>query len=327
VRLSEGRDRLHQIGGSYYVAECRVCGLWFQNPRPESRELGSLYPADYRPYCEPLPAGHLPPLRPSTARYLVRALGYPADLAAGAASRDWRSPRAFDRLRRWRLGTNLVPRYVADGRLLEVGCASGGRLVELRRLGWKRLEGIELDPDAAAIARRQGFAVECGRVEDALEHYADETFDVIIASMVIEHLVNPFETVRRIASRLKAGGQFLFSTVNRDSLDASVYGTYWRNLDLPRHMVWFRKRDIHDMLAPDFEEIACFFQAAPIDLVGSALYRRREQKKALDRILIGLGESKVRYLSLVLALAGRSSRMSVSCVRRHERGRRAGARS
>ena len=319
--VCEGRDRLHEIGGSYQVAECKACGLWFQNPRPDASQVGGLYPTDYVPYKESVPVDRLPPLRPSTARYLVRALGYPPGLAAGPLARDWRGLPLFDPLRRRRFGANLIPRYVADGRVLEVGCAGGGRLMDLRRLGWTRLDGIELNPDAAASARRRGCAVECGRVEDVVEHYADGSFDVVIASMVIEHLLNPFETVRRIAAKLKPGGQFLFSTVNRDSLDAFLYGTYWRNLDLPRHMVWFRKRDIDDMLRPEFEHVAWYFQAAPIDLVGSALYRRRERGVLLDRMFIGLGESKVRYLSLALALIGASSRVSVSCVRRDERRR------
>ena len=311
----QGCDRLHHIPGKYSVSECRRCGLWFQNPRPVRSCLGDLYPADYQPHApvSPQAASASPP--PSTARYLRRRLGYEHLSPGENTGFDWRSWAVFEPIRKWSAGVNLVPSYAPDARLLEIGCGNGGRLLELRNLGWRRLYGIELQPRAAAIAEASGFSVQCGRIEDLLDAVPDAFFDVVVSSMVLEHLLNPFDTVRRLAAKIRPGGRFLFSTVTRDGLDARIYGTYWRNLDLPRHLTLFRRADIRDMLAGAFERVEMFYDAAAIDFVGSARFRRCECKRILDALLISLGEARVKYASIVLAFLGRTSRVSVRCVR------------
>ena len=67
------------------------------------------------------------------------------------------------------------------------------------------------------------FVPRLRRVEDALATFPDAHFDVIISSMVLEHLLNPFAVVAEIARTLKPGGELLFSTVIRDSLDGRFH--------------------------------------------------------------------------------------------------------
>ena len=308
-----GHDRLHHNPGDFSASECSDCGLWFQNPRPEPEALYEYYPDDYRPFSRPANADEPLSLSPARRRYLANHLGYKhLDVAEG---HNWTSSPLLDGWRKWNAGVALTPQWVPGGSVLEVGCASGRRLVELRKLGWTDLHGVEMMPAAAETARSMGLAVEVGPVEHAIEHYADAQFDVLIASMVIEHLVEPFETVKQLAAKVKPGGQFLFSTVCRDSLDAREYGTYWRNLDLPRHMVFFRKEDIHDLVTPEFEGLELTWQAAPLDFVGSAAYRARDKATLLDKILIGLGEKRLYYPSLAAAFLGMTSRVSARCRR------------
>ena len=313
--IIKGKDRLHDTPGAYFVTECRRCGLWFQNPRPHSEHVSKLYPTHYAAYTQPV-LGKYHSLRPDSMNYLRQSLGYAHVSADQADQPDWRALPPLDLLRKWQMGAGLVPRYVPGGKLLEVGCGSGTRLLTLRNIGWEHLYGIELSPEAVAIARANGFSVEAGLVEDTIDIYPDNYFDVIISSKVFEHLFNPFETVRRLAAKLKPGGQFLFSTVCRDGLDALIYDTDWRNLDLPRHMVLFRKKDIQDMLAEQFEGVELFFQATPIDFVGSARYRQVERRSLVDRALVAVGEARLKYISFGLALLGRTSRISVRCIRK-----------
>ena len=70
---------------------------------------------------------------------------------------------------KWSAGTRLLPNYVPDGSLCEIGCASGARLSMMQRLGWNNLAGIEWGERAARLARERGFIVHAGRVEDALD--------------------------------------------------------------------------------------------------------------------------------------------------------------
>ena len=286
--VAAGRDYLYDVAGTYQASECDDCRLWFQNPRPPLDRLTELYPDDYMPH----EAGDAP--------MQMRSLPPP--------------------LGGWMAGVQLVPRFVPGGRLLEIGCGSGSRLRALRAAGWKELHGIELVPEAAGRARADGFAVECGRVEEVLARHGDRTFDTVVASMVLEHLADPFGVLREIARVLKPRGELLFSTVVRSSLDARIYGPYWAGFDFPRHLVYFAKSDLRRATAASFDRLASFHQVAPIDFVRSSSWRKRDGRTTLfDRAVLALGtNAAVKLLHLPLALAKLTSRVSFRCVRKEE---------
>ena len=306
--VTSGKDHLYSIAGEFYVSECLGCKLWFQNPRPPDELLVSLYPKAYGPHMKPEET-----VAPAVTAQRTGRLN-PLPYALGVVRR-FRT--AIDQMTNRNAGVELVPQAVPEGRLLEIGCANGSRLLELRSQGWKNLFGIELVPAAAERARAEGFSVECGQVEHALEAYPDDSFDVIVSSMVLEHLSNPFATVRRIAAKLRPGGQFLFSTICRDSLDLKVYGEYWAGFDFPRHLVHLSKRDIQSMLESEFEGIECFHQTAPIDYVRSSTWRRADNKKHFfDRVVLKWGMSRTAtMLSTLLASLGLTCRVSYRCRR------------
>jgi SAM-dependent methyltransferase len=212
----------------------------------------------------------------------------------------------------------MIPTFVKEGKLLEIGCASGGRLLFLRNLGWKQLYGIELVKEAAQKASAEGLNVVNGQVENTLSQYPDSYFDVIISSMVIEHLYNPFQITHLIATKLKPGGQFLFSTVVRDSLDAKIFRDYWSGFDFPRHMVYFKKSDLFGMLKNQFEIIQFFHQNAPIDFVRPAISRKEEGKGSIkDTLILALARSPFStYIGLILAWMKLTCRVSIHCKKR-----------
>ena len=214
---------------------------------------------------------------------------------------------AISRAARWRAGCDLIPRFVAEGRLLELGCGAGQTLNKLRDLGWRNLYGVEISDSAARIARRSGFSVETAPIERALENYPDGWFDAIVAEMVLEHLVNPFTVVQQIARKLKPGGEFLFSTVIRDSIDGRIFGRYGVCYDFPRHMVFFRKRDLNNLLRAHFDRVQSWHQSTPIDFQRPAYLRSARFDPELQRFFkTPAGERVVRVLAR-LKLMGRVS--------------------
>ncbi len=220
------------------------------------------------------------------------------------------------RWRRWEAGVALEPELIRGGRLLEIGCASGDRLFHLHEAGWRDLHGIELVAAAAARAADRGFDVLCAPIEDAIDRYPDGHFDVIIASMVLEHLVDPFNLVETIARKLKPRGQFLFSTVVRDSLDGWLFGAFWSGFDFPRHLVYFSRKDLSRLLTPEFEAVQSFHQSAPIDFIRSATWRNRG---SFDRTLLRLFSSeRGRSLTLLLAWFGLTCRVSITAKKSAE---------
>lgn len=314
VTVVNGKDRLYGVPGDYFAAECRGCGLWFQNPRPPLDRLSDLYPAEYMPHVKPEPVV----LRRGAAGYLSRHMGYVGLMPdAGAGSRLAALP-VFSPLRKWLAGAALTPHYVPGGKLLEIGCASGARLLYLRRLGWERLHGIELMPEAAARAREAGFEVACGQIERTLSSYPDASFDVVISSMVLEHLADPFSVVDEVAKKLKPGGEFLFSTIVRGSLDYRLFGDYWGGFDFPRHMVHFSMPDALGMLKERFDRPEWFYQGAPADFSRPSSWRLAEGKGGLfDRAALKLASSRAGgALGLLLAKLGLTCRVSFRCRRK-----------
>ena len=300
-----------ELEGEFKVSRCADCGLLFQNPRIPPELLTKHYPNDYGPY-----AGKEMQVGKAALRELRRHRGY-SHLESPRATlkwmwawmRPWSAPWG-----RYTTETLLLPHFVPGGRLLEIACASGARLSLLRRLGWTHCSGIELNETAALRARDRGFPVRSGKVETLLDEIPDASLDVVIAGFVLEHLENPFETVRQIAAKLKPGGQFLFSTLDIESPDFRLYGKYWYNLDLPRHHVFFRKRDLMKMVEGGFRIEKLTRIAAPNDYVGSARYRLRYAPRIYDAIL-ARARNRILPLCLALAALGLSSRVALRCRR------------
>ena len=300
-----GEDYLYGVPGVFRVVECCSCSLWYQNPRPSKRSLGNLYPPAYTPHAPAAPAAAPPPA--GVRRFLRgarRRLSPVAQLAH-------RRARAAD----------LVPTLVPGGAVLEIGCASGGRLLELQRRGWRDIRGIELMAPAAEHARALGFRIDCAMVEDALQAIPDASLDAVVSSMVLEHLYDPFAVIAQVAAKLKPGGEFLFSTVVRDALDARLFGGFWAGFDFPRHMVHLSRDDLCLALQPHFGAVRFVHQAAPVDFVRSASWRiDRGHGGVLDRLFLAAGQGGAAQLfSLLLAYAGLTTRVSVYCRRNHER--------
>lgn len=305
-----GRDHLHGLPGEFTACECEACGLWFLSPRPTRAALEALYPSDYAPHAEKSP----PAVAPRVADFLARELGY-SHLESASRSPSLRARVADLRLRR-KVGIGLIPRFVPGGSLLEIGAAAGLRLVGLRNLGWSDLHGIELVPAAAERARAKGLAVKFGAVEEMLESYPDGTFDVIVTSMVLEHLANPFAVIDLAAQKLKPHGQLLFSTITRDSLDARMYGAYWGGFDFPRHLVFLRDSDIEAMVKPWFRIEERFHHAAPQDFVRSSTWRGHE-RRLVDRAVLSIRDPALKdRAGRLLAVLGLTCRVSFRCERR-----------
>ncbi len=100
-----------------------------------------------------------------------------------------------------------------QGRVLDLGCASGGLLALLRaRAGY--LAGLELSPTAAETAGRIGDEVVCGALEDPELPFAEASFDVVVLADVLEHLVDSVPALGRAIGWCAPGGSVIVSVPN-----------------------------------------------------------------------------------------------------------------
>jgi SAM-dependent methyltransferase len=113
------------------------------------------------------------------------------------------------------------------GAVLELGCGAGatGALIRQRFAG-TRYVGIELDQDAAAIARRRLDGVIVANVEQidlgecGLER---ESFDLIICGDVLEHLYDPWKVLHVLRDYLKPEGKLLASIPNTQNIGVILH--------------------------------------------------------------------------------------------------------
>lgn len=105
-----------------------------------------------------------------------------------------------------------------DGRALDLGCGDGLFMAELDRIenlsarGWE-LHGVDYSPAVLADARRRPYTFERCNLEEGVP-YPDDTFDIVTASQVIEHVYDPDHLLREARRILRPGGHVVLTTPN-----------------------------------------------------------------------------------------------------------------
>ena len=99
------------------------------------------------------------------------------------------------------------------GRVLDVGCASGGLLALLRGRA-AHLAGLELSQTAAEAAAQIGDHVVCGALEDPGLPFEAASFDLVVLADVLEHLPDPAAGLARAIAWCRPGGAVLVSVPN-----------------------------------------------------------------------------------------------------------------
>ena len=90
-------------------------------------------------------------------------------------------------------------------RIVDIGCANGGLLAALQKLGYQDLLGVDPSPDCVANTERLfGISSRQGSL-DSLPNEANSS-DLIILSHVLEHVFAPAEAISRIRNFLKKDG-------------------------------------------------------------------------------------------------------------------------
>lgn len=101
-----------------------------------------------------------------------------------------------------------VRRFHREGRLLEVGCGSGGFLALARDSGYS-VHGVEPHTERASDARENyGLAVEQAFIEES--KLPDGEYDVVFHVDLLSHLPDPVLALEAMSRRLRPGGHICF---------------------------------------------------------------------------------------------------------------------
>ena len=126
--------------------------------------------------------------------------------------------------------TAISPYFNAKGRLLEIGCSSGMFLYHMKE-HFEEIVGVELDREAAYFAEH---ICNCPVYQTPLHKspIKPESFDVICAFQVLEHVANPIDFIQTVKRYLKKDGILFFELPNRHDALVSAY-------ELPFHSQFF----------------------------------------------------------------------------------------
>lgn len=203
---------------------CEVCGgllsPWPANDQPSLMACGT---------CQ-----HMMQLA-RTARSTVRSCPY-----GGFTLGD--SLRASLTLRRI---TSFLP--ARELNVFEIGFGDGALLLKFHRSGH---HASGCDPGASDTLIRKlaqdGLKLHKGDIADT--NLPDETYDLVIASHVIEHLHRPADVLRRCFQALRPGGLLYVVTPCATSWGLLLFKEYWWNLEDPTHLRFYSPASLRFVL-------------------------------------------------------------------------------
>lgn len=146
---------------------------------------------------------------------------------------------------------DLVP--LDAERVLEFGCGEAALGAAIKARQSCRVVGMELDPDAAAVARTRIDAVHSGDVRDLLAG-AGETFDCVVGGDVLEHLDEPWSFLESLRSVCDPGAKLILSLPNISAwpivadLLQGRFDYVYMGITCAGHLRFFTRKTISEML-------------------------------------------------------------------------------
>jgi SAM-dependent methyltransferase len=214
-----GSFRRRYVKDDYGIEECPHCGLVQLVPTPSPETLAALYHDD----------------------------SYFGGGEGNSGYSQYESQES-EYLATFREDVRRIGEFLPEGRILEVGCGYGYFLQCALDAGYDAY-GIDLSPAAVKrAAERYRGRVFLGLL-DEVPQIQEQTFDVIFASHLIEHITEPGAFLRTASRMLRPGGLIVMVTPNIKSLLARLSGSRWVSFKIPEHVSYFDPTTITELLS------------------------------------------------------------------------------
>jgi len=227
--LYQAYDRMFGIAGKFYIERCELCKTLTITPKPNKKKLALYYPSQsYYSYSDSNNS-----ILKKLRMYLIEKFYHPT---------------LFSKILFLFVNTvPAIPRMKKDGKIIDIGCGNGETLRTLKKYGWDTY-GVDIDAKAIDRAKKSGLENTYIGSYRKLSVFPDGYFDVIRSYHVIEHLDDPALFLMLANKKLKKGGELIIGTPNGQSIVAKIFGSFWYNLDCPRHLFVFSPTSLQTLL-------------------------------------------------------------------------------
>jgi ubiquinone/menaquinone biosynthesis C-methylase UbiE len=192
-------------------------------------------------------------------------------------------------------------KIVLGGRFLDVGCGAGSFLALMKYFNMD-CHGVEPGKFDENFARKNNLKIKNCTLLEA--NFPDNYFDVITLNHVFEHVSGPTETLRELHRILKPGGTLILAVPQSDCIAYKIFGRYWVQLDIPRHLFTFSKKTIKEYAKKtEFKIEKVRYNSTSFQFLGSFLCwandNRKQQKYLSDSNFV----SSPLFIFLLLPIA------------------------
>ncbi len=228
----QGRDILYNKKEIYTYMKCTRCDAEYQHPMPDLETINTFYPDVY--YEEVTRKKKHSLIKKSVLKYKYNYSHFQIPFF-------YRLLAPITSLFRYKSSIPFVP----GSRGLDIGCSNGQYISSMNKLGWK-FEGVEFNSVAVDLCHKAGLKVFHGELKAA--NFEKNSFDVVCARHLIEHIPDPGDLIKEISRILKPKGHLIIVTPNTLALGRKWFGLNWFPDEMPRHLILFNLKNLN-MLA------------------------------------------------------------------------------
>lgn len=156
-----------------------------------------------------------------------------------------------------------------DSKILDVGSGRGHMLLELSKVGYSNLTGVDpfIEKD---LYPQPGITILNRNLEQV-----EGAYDFIMLHHSFEHMSDPIDTLKELYRLLKPNQLLLIRIPVAQSYAWKKYGINWVQLDPPRHLFLFTEKSIK-ILAEEtgFSVENIIYDSIGFQFYGSELYKR-----------------------------------------------------
>ncbi len=204
--------------GTFTFVTCEDCGLRYQNPRIDLEGIKDYYDDEYIAHRKKTDWGILAPL-------YERAM----------------TKHDRDKCKLVREFVDLGP----DSRVLDVGCAVGTFLTQVRKDTGCKLSGVDFK-DCSHFPGFGDIDFHCGLFYE--QDLPDASFDLITMWHFLEHDYDPIRSLETAREKLAPGGRLVVEVPRLDSVTFKLFKDRWPGLQAPQHTVLFDKQHLLDFV-------------------------------------------------------------------------------